>query len=103
MKLAEGTRNDCIDVVKRNMTNLFEDIEDPFAADDFDDGSTNSLAFKKQNSNIPGVMSAAMRSKIIEGRRKSTMGEFESYFGGGGQLYEDFSNSVTPNHALQAE
>ncbi len=34
LKLAENTRNDQIEVVKRNITNLFEDVEDPFA-DDF--------------------------------------------------------------------
>jgi hypothetical protein len=61
IKLAEGTKNDCIDVVKRNMTNLFEDIEDPFAVDDIDNGSPR---LKKQITNIPGVMSAAMRSKL---------------------------------------
>jgi hypothetical protein len=35
--LAEGTKNDYIEVVKRNMANLFEDVEDPFA-DDIHDG-----------------------------------------------------------------
>lgn len=35
IRLAENTRNDVIDVVKRNMTNLFEDIEDPFADEAF--------------------------------------------------------------------
>ena len=34
LKLAENTKNDAIEVVKRNITNLFEDVEDPFA-DDF--------------------------------------------------------------------
>ena len=37
IKLAEGTKNDYIDVVRRNMANLFEDVEDPFA-DDFIEG-----------------------------------------------------------------
>lgn len=34
IKLAENTRNECIKVVNRNMNNLYEGIEDPFA-DDF--------------------------------------------------------------------
>lgn len=33
LKLAENTKNDQIEVVKRNITNLFEDVEDPFADD----------------------------------------------------------------------
>jgi hypothetical protein len=37
VKLAEGTKNDYIEVVRRNMANLFEDVEDPFA-DDFIEG-----------------------------------------------------------------
>jgi hypothetical protein len=31
VKLAECTKNDVIEVVKRNITNLFEDVDDPFA------------------------------------------------------------------------
>lgn len=31
IKLAECTKNDVIEVVKRNITNLFEDVDDPFA------------------------------------------------------------------------
>jgi hypothetical protein len=34
LKLAENTKNESIEVVKRNISNLFEDVEDPFA-DDF--------------------------------------------------------------------
>jgi len=33
VKLAECTKNDVIEVVKRNITNLFEDVDDPFAED----------------------------------------------------------------------
>ena len=38
LKLLECTKNDIIEIVKRNITNLFEDVDDPFA-DDFDIGS----------------------------------------------------------------
>ena len=64
IKLAEGTKNDCIDIVKRNMTNLFEDIEDPFAEGNLFDEEHALL--KQTGGNIPGVMSAAMRSKLSQ-------------------------------------
>lgn len=35
LRLVETTKNDVIEVVKRNITNMFEEVDDPFA-DDFD-------------------------------------------------------------------
>lgn len=37
IKLAECTKNDVIEVVKRNITNLFEDVDDPFAEELLDE------------------------------------------------------------------
>ncbi len=48
IKLAEGTKNNQIEVVRRNMTNLFEDVEDPFA-DDFVDPYSNKNNSKLGN------------------------------------------------------
>ena len=49
LKLSENTKNDYIEVVKRNMANLFEDVEDPFA-DDFIEGNNSPPVLNKNNS-----------------------------------------------------
>ena len=43
VKLAENSKNDLVEVVKRNITNLFEDIEDPFADEGMDDSPTAGM------------------------------------------------------------
>jgi len=35
VRLLETTKNEIIEIVKRNITNLFEEVDDPFA-DEFD-------------------------------------------------------------------
>lgn len=34
LKLAETTKNDCIEIVKRNLINIFEDMVDPYLIED---------------------------------------------------------------------
>ncbi len=42
LRLAEQTKNEAIEVVKRNIINIFEDMEDPFAEEN-EFGSTPTL------------------------------------------------------------
>lgn len=56
MRLAESTKNESIEVVKRNIINIFEDIEDPYEDEGILGGSPNrsSNSTFRKSSNIKG-------------------------------------------------
>lgn len=111
MRLLEGTRNDLLDTVKRNMTNLFEDVDDPFAEDLLDSLNHNQIAPAPYNQ-IGGSKDIFGQSKVSKFPTPSTGGnrgadkrnDFDIMVGGvgrgGGYLFNegDFSHSVTPTH-----
>jgi len=71
--------------VKRNITNLFEDVEDPFA-DDFE-GTVGSPA-----THITGG------TKLQKGRMQQKNGLKKSFLGGEDYYLEDQSQSITPTN-----
>jgi|LauGreDrversion4_2_1035121.scaffolds.fasta_scaffold57843_1 hypothetical protein len=87
IRLSECTKNDFIDIVKRNITNLFEDVEDPFAdSADFDDSPSGSAMLSQnrgKNNKIASIMGGGMRSKLgnaILDRRRSLLGGDVEFF-----------------------
>jgi len=54
LRLAESTRNESIEVVRRNIINVFEEVEDPYDDDNCSPNRSNNSTFRKQ-SNIYAI------------------------------------------------